>query len=254
MLDLIIISGASRGIGLNIAKDLSSISKTIIGIGSSAQINKVELPNKKCKYIPFLIDLCNYEGVERGISSIIRRIDPDPETIGIVLCGAAVGEYGGIFDNDLEHWNKLYQINVLGNLAIIKACEEDIKTGKTRIVFFSGGGAAGPFEFGGYALSKTAVVRAVENLGVEFEKNKYDASIIALAPGAVETDMLAKVKQHGGTVKTITDISEPTNFVRKFLTDEFDAKNLNGRFIHCRDIISNIDFNKKDILKLRRIE
>ncbi|MDA8150760.1 MAG: SDR family NAD(P)-dependent oxidoreductase [Nitrospiraceae bacterium] len=128
---------------------------------------------------------------------------------------------------------------------MVKSCAQYIDNGaKLRAVFFAGGGAAyGYPEFSGYALSKVAVVRSVENLAMELVSKGVDASVIALAPGAVATDMLSKVVAHGGVIKTRTDISEPTNFVRRFLSDEFDSKALNGRFLHVRDSIGEIDFS-----------
>ena len=191
----------------------------------------------------------------RKIKNILKNTQAN--SLGIVLCGAQLGEYGGLFDSDLNIWNETYKCNVLGNLAVIKACEDIIKSGvKTRIVFFSGGGAANSnnTEFSGYSLSKTAVVREVENLSVEFSKINKNASIIALAPGAVQTDMLSKVISCGGNIKTKTDIDEPTQFVFKFLNDEFQSQKMNGMFVHVRDDLSKIDFDNKELFKLRRIE
>jgi hypothetical protein len=68
--------------------------------------------------------------------------------------------------------------------------------------------------------------------------------------------MLKTVLEAGCEVRTRTDISEPVNFVRKFITDEFDSLSLNGMFLHVRDIIplhAQIE-GKKDLFKLRRIE
>ena len=252
MLDLIIVTGASRGIGANIAEDYSSICKNIVVIGSSGKIEEVEIPNAT----PIKIDLHNYSNVKYRVSRAVARFK-DVKSIGVVLCAAQLGKYGGLLQSNLKDWGDQYACNVLGNLAVIQACEPLIRQGaKLRVAFFSGGGAAyGYPEFSGYALSKVAVVRAVENLAMEFANLAYDASIIAVAPGAVATDMLAQVVYHGGTVKTYTDISEPTNFVRKFLTDEFDSKSLNGRFVHVRDNVTSVDFSiNPDLFKLRRIQ
>lgn len=255
MLDLVIVSGASKGIGLNIVKDLSIIANTIIGIGSSDKINNVELPSdRKSLFVPCRMDLTNYDDVEKSLGRIMSCFNPS--NLSIVLCGASIGEFGGLFASNLSEWNKLYKCNVLGNLAVIKACEKYIKTIKSRIVFMGGGGGAfGYTDFSGYALTKAATVRTVENIGMEFDVNKYDASIIALAPGAVDTDILTKILASGGTVRTRTSIEEPTNFVRKFLLDEFDSKNLNGRFVHVRDDMSiNLSDANPDLFKLRRIQ
>ena len=127
-----------------------------------------------------------------------------------------------------------------------------------RVAFFAGGGAAyGYPEFSGYALSKVATVRAAENIGLEFEQREINASIIAVAPGAVDTEMLATVIAYGGVVKTKTDISEPVSFVRRFLLDQIPSLELNGRFIHVRDDVSQIlDLakDKSDLFKLKLIQ
>ena len=150
-------------------------------------------------------------------------------------------------------------INLLGNISIIKAVSEVSNSkSRLRIVFFAGGGAAYAYpDFFGYSLSKAATVRAVENLGIMLKKITKDSSIIALAPGAVKTDMLSKVLKHGAFVKTVTDISEPVSFVDSFINDKIPSLEINGMFIHVRDELSKIrskkDFNQ-DIFKLRRVQ
>ena len=68
--------------------------------------------------------------------------------------------------------------------------------------------------------------------------------------------MLAKVIANGGMVKTKTDISEPVEFVRKFVFDEIPSRTLNGRFVHVRDDVNNLDFSVlgDDHFKLRRVQ
>ncbi len=257
MLDLLIISGASRGIGKSIAEKCFDICGKMIVIGSSDKIYDVKTTNTDCNVVRLMIDLIDHKNVYENIQCYITNMMPNIKSIGIVLCGAQLRAPGGLFDNhNLDDWNTLYQCNVLGNLAIIKGCEDAIKAGaKTKIAFFAGGGAAfGYPDFFGYSLSKVAVVRAAENLGMEFSAAGYNASVIAIAPGAVETDMLAKVIASGAEVRTKTDISEPTNFVYSFLCDEFPTKELNGKFLHVRDDIQSTNFSNKDIFNLRRIQ
>jgi len=253
MVDLLIISGASKGIGKSIAEKCFDICNTMIVIGSSDKINDIKTTNTDCKVIRLKINLIDHKNVYEKIKDLLK-VMPDIKSIGIVLCGAQIGEPGGLFDADLNDWDTLYQCNVLGNLSIVKGCESIIKSGvKTRIVFFGGGGAAFSYvDFSGYALSKVATVRAAENLAIEL--SQYNVSVISVAPGAVATDILDKVIAAGGEIRTRTDISEPTNFVYNFLTDTFPSKELNGKFLHVRDDIKSINFDNKDIFKLRRIQ
>jgi len=253
-LDLLIVSGATKGIGHKIALDLAPCSKSVLAIGSSLTAEGHEFSKNTIK---LRLDLEDYGDVE---GAIINLVDMSSMLkIGIVLCASQIGIHGGIFDSDLQGWNQLFKINVLGNLAILKAVINHMPSSSIlRVAFFAGGGAAYAYpEFSGYALSKVATVRAAENIGLEFEKKGINASIIAVAPGAVNTQMLATVLANGGSVKTKTDISEPVSFVRRFLLDQIPSRELNGRFIHVRDDVDQIldkSTNKSDLFKLRRIQ
>lgn len=258
MLDLIIITGAGSGIGANVAVSSVSICKTMIIIGSSNTIHDTK--NKiltKCNIIALQLDISDIDKVITSLENEISKLGKISK-IGIVLCAAQLGNYGGLFDSDLKEWNEIFRCNTLGNLSVVKACYKSLKSGSSvRAVFFAGGGAAyGYQEFSGYSISKVAVVRAVENLGIEFKVKSFDASVIALAPGAVSTKILEKVIANGGMIKTRTDISEPTHFVQRFITDNLNSHDLNGRFIHVRDEIEKINFQSEnnDLFKLRRVE
>jgi len=254
MLDLLIVTGAGRGIGASVADACASLSAAVALIGSSPKVvSKAEgIANSKA----LQIDIGNYDLVNETVSPWINR--DAPQTIGIALCAATLGEAGGIFNTELSDWDKTYRTNVLGNIAVLKSVVTKMHPGsKLRVVFFAGGGAAyGYPEFSGYSLSKVATVRAVENIAQEFHSRSLNAAIIALAPGAVSTDMLAKVVAHGGSVKTRTDISEPTNFVQRFLTDDMPCLKMSGRFIHVRDSVDvdHINALSDAHFKLRRVE
>ncbi len=256
MLDVVIVTGASRGIGASIASDARSYARTLVTIASSAMPASASSQSTgDVRWVA--IDLADAALAERRVNAELSRFLPI-RNIGLALCAAQIGHFGGLASADFDEWRRLFSVNVLGNLAVVKACFPAVEDGASlRGVFFAGGGAAyGYPEFSAYAVSKAATVRAVENLAMEMASKAWNAAVIALAPGAVETDMLATVLAHGGSVRTKTDISEPTAFVRRFLNDEFDAKSLNGRFLHVRDDIAGRDFTtvSDKLFKLRRIE
>jgi NAD(P)-dependent dehydrogenase (short-subunit alcohol dehydrogenase family) len=131
-------------------------------------------------------------------------------------------------------------------------------SGFGRIVLFAGGGSAYAYPtFPAYAITKTALVREVENIGVEMQ-DMTDFSAVILAPGAVDTDMLADVRAAGAEIRTLTAVSEPVGFVTSFLTAP-EARKLSGRFIHVRDVWREalVDHDKSLVdnhWKLRRVE
>lgn len=254
MIDLLIVTGGSKGIGKNIVINSSVSAKKVLAIGSSHSVNDVQ--DNEGNIFSIKKDISRIENNFEELSKFLN--EHKPSSIGVALCASKLGNFGGILEADFEDWENLYKTNVLGNLAILKNILNFAnKDSHIRVVFFGGGGAAyGYPEFSGYALSKVAVVRAVENIGIEFKKDYENASIVALAPGAVNTDMLAIVESHGAEIKTRTSINEPTNFVSNFILDKIPSIKLNGCFVHVRDDLEKYfqDELDEDQFKLRRTE
>lgn len=241
-MDIALITGHSQGLGHELAKQLQNDFEVI---GVSRHWAK----DLSCRQIA--VDISNYKNLVKQNQEPIEG----NAKINLILCAGILGKSGGILDSSLEDWESIIRTNLFGNLAIIQSIiPHMIKTQYGRIVFVAGGGAAYGYPlFSGYALSKVAIVREVENISIEMKDKIKDFSIIALAPGAMETNMLKQVRESGAEVKTVVDIQEPIDFIKNFLSMKSrKAKSLSGKFIHVRD---NLDGrNKKNKWLLRRIE
>lgn len=244
--DKIIITGASGGLGSELVKSWDG--KKIVKIGRSSD-SDIICDFKAPDALRTLMDYYLYD----------RKHIPK-ENISLVLCAADISDNPtnlfcpSKFFNPSDYTD-VYNTNVVSHLTIIRGLIPImIQAQYGRVVWLSGGGAAyGNPELFAYSLSKVAVVRAVENIAMELKDKIEDFSIIALAPGAMETEMLKKVRAAGGYVKTTVDIKEPVTFINNFLQMEKEqAKKLSGRFIHVKDDLRKIVDN--DLGKLRRTE
>ena len=259
MLDLLVITGASKGIGRSITTNLMDHAKKIVLISSSNSINNIKHKGIKSPKNFYVIqeDISNFDAVSKKIAALDLQINKCNK-VGLIFCASQLGSVGGIFKESISEIASIININTLGNLNIFQNVAKEINTQCVlRGIFFAGGGAAyGYPNFFGYSLSKVSIVRAVENISIEMKEIYKNSSVVALAPGAVATDMLSKVIASGGFVKTKTDISEPVNFVKSFLLDEIDSLNLNGCFLHVRDdFLKNIPSKlSENHFKLRRVE
>jgi benzil reductase ((S)-benzoin forming) len=253
MLTKLILIGASRGIGRCFVEQHYNISERILAIGSSHHIHDVKSLSDNIDILQ--LDISDLSALS---SNINLWLDSTPnhqaERIGIVCFASKLGDVGGLLDTDPALYLEVFKCNLISHLTAIKAVAAHVRIGDSlRVLMFGGGGAAyGYPDFFGYSLTKVATIRAVENLGIEFSRKNWDASVVALAPGAVDTDMLKRVVSAGGHVKTKTNINEPVGFVYKFLLDQINTASLNGRFLHVRDEIpEDID---GDLFMLRRMQ
>lgn len=258
-IDLALVTGAGRGIGRSIGQAIGAKGVHVVCISQSERCTATA-ESIKCNggsAEGMVLDISDLDRCERIVGDAVNRLQP--RRLGLVLAAAALGAPGGLIDGPaLGEWANIFRTNVLGNLAVFRACLPRMRATKFgRVVALAGGGAAYAYpEFSAYALSKAAMVRAIENADIEL-RGLGDFALVALAPGAVATDMLAKVQTAGGAVRTTASVDEAVGFVVEFFSR--DARGLSGRFVHVRDewekyLRVSADTLAPDHWKLRRIE
>ena len=255
--DLVVITGAGRGIGKAIAIEAAKTSFVLcISRSESAMETAQTVLNAGGNAAGLMVDIEDYQTAEAKEGEWLSN--SSFKRIAAVFAAAILGPQGPLMDSKIGDWDRAFKINVLGNLAVARALLPAQKLHRFgRLLFFAGGGAAYAYPmFPAYAASKTALVRIVENLHEDL-KDKGDFAVAILAPGAVETDMLASVRARGAEVRTTVDISEPTAFAREFIMSE--TCSFSGCFVHVRDSWPELLNSKralpgKDLWKLRRVE
>jgi NAD(P)-dependent dehydrogenase (short-subunit alcohol dehydrogenase family) len=235
MTDLCILTGAGGGIGRAVAVRLAELGVRMILVGRRAS-NEATLaamgPRASCAEL-FEMDL---EDCAAGFDRLRERVSrAGAVRPGLVLAASRLDDLSsaGPLERLRDH-ERVYRTNVVGNLAVLEAALPALLAARFgRIVMFAGGGAAYAFPlFPAYGLSKVATVRLVENLA-ESHPPGTGLSFVCLAPGAVETPMLAKVLAAGGKVRTRTAAAEAVGFIEAYLAS--DSMALSGRYVHVRD-------------------
>jgi NAD(P)-dependent dehydrogenase (short-subunit alcohol dehydrogenase family) len=256
--ELVIVTGAGRGIGKSIALDFGKRAAMVLCISRSENSTKTasEICEAGGNADALQVDLADFE--HAGKMAAAWLAGKSFQRIGVVLAAGSLGPSGTLSTTSLRDWELAFRSNVLGNLAVAQAVLPSMLESKFgRMVFFAGGGAAYAYPmFPAYAVSKTALVRAVENLHEDL-KDAGDFAVAILAPGAVDTDILASVRAHGGYVKTTVAMEEPVGFAREFICST--SIGFSGSFVHVRDDWAsylNTDKlpEKKELWKLRRVE
>jgi NAD(P)-dependent dehydrogenase (short-subunit alcohol dehydrogenase family) len=255
--DLVVVTGAGRGIGRAIALDAGRRSFVLcISQSERALQTAASIREAGGEAHGIALDLSDSHGSEAVVKEWL--LDTKFSRISAVFAAAVLGPQGKFIVSDLQDWERTFRVNLFGNLAIAHAILPiQVKNHFGRLLFFAGGGAAYAYPvFPAYGASKAALVRIVENLHEDLKDQGNFATAI-LAPGAVETDTLASVRASGAEVRTTVDIEEPVAFAREFICSE--TCNFSGRFVHVRDewkrhLNSDEQPRNADLWKLRRTE
>jgi len=117
----------------------------------------------------------------------------DYEIAGYVNCSGKQGRIAPITELDIEEFISIFNVNCFSSIFFTKYfLKRQNEKSITSVIHFSGGGAtsARPY-FSPYSLSKTALVRFVEN--VASEQNSRNFRINAIAPGVMPSQMQSEI-------------------------------------------------------------
>jgi NAD(P)-dependent dehydrogenase (short-subunit alcohol dehydrogenase family) len=204
-----IVTGASRGIGRNIADALEDAGYTVER-GSSAVAPITDRARLTC-------------WVE-GIVARHGRVDVLVNNAGVI--DAEVD----LFASEPEEWWHVQEVNVLGPyLMTWLVAPHMVASGGGRIVNVNSGAALHPGQVAsGYNVSKAALSRLTGSTHLA----GWDGGIRAFdfMPGVVRTDMTAGMAVHAGRTDW-TDPADVTDLVLALVSGRLDA--WSGRFVHA---------------------
>lgn len=195
-----IVTGASQGLGLAIAKAYVAAGANVLMCARDADL----LERARA-------EVAGLAGAGQTVAA--RRADVSSEAdvraladeaiarftrVHVLVNNAGVyGPMGSIEDVDWSDWTRAMEININGSVLPCRALLPHFKTHRYgKIVQISGGGATNPLpRITAYAASKAAIVRFAESLAVDVKEFGIDVN--AIAPGALNTRMMDQLLAAG---------------------------------------------------------
>jgi short-subunit dehydrogenase len=175
-----IITGASRGIGKELAKYYAKKGKVFAIARNEKKLNDLAKENENI--VPIMCDLSNIDEVRK-----LKFKDID-----LVICNAGISLPHAPDFTPYEEFEKLFKINFLSIHAILENIIPDMqKRKKGKIVFISSlaGIIASPTSLP-YSASKRAINSYAQSLRNMLAKDNI--KVINILPGFIKTDMTAK--------------------------------------------------------------
>ena len=175
-----VITGANRGIGLELCRRLSARGEEVIAACRKSSGELDGLGVRVEAGIDVAMEDCGAE--------LARRLDGAP--VDVLINNAGILERVGLDHLDFESIRRQFEINSLGPLRITSALLDNMASGSKIAIVSSLMGSMGDNDSGGsygYRMSKAAVNAAGVSLSLDLKSRGIAVAI--LHPGMVRTDM-----------------------------------------------------------------
>ena len=180
----VIITGTSRGIGIELAKFFSEAGHNVLALSrNAAPIQEMVLKN--CDAFP--CDITKASDIEK----VSAYIETHWTQVDILINNSGLLVNEPFSKISIDDFRRVYEVNVFGVAAITQVVVPFMKKAGHVVTISSVGGVQGSSKFPGlsaYSSSKGAVLTLSEVLAEEFKET--GPSFNALALGAVQTGML----------------------------------------------------------------
>jgi len=218
---IILITGASRGIGyaaaLNLAKQGAHIVATARTQGGLEDLDDaIKADGGLCTLVP--MDLKDYDAIDRlgaALNERFGRID------GLFANAGALGDITPVPHLTPKTWDNVFAVNTTANYRLIRSMDPLLRASDAgRALFVSTSVAQTPRAFwGAYGASKAALETFVSAYAQEVSVT--DLKVNLLNPGATRTAMRAKAMP-GEDPATLPAPEELAPLITEMLSPDYD--------------------------------
>ncbi len=203
----IIITGASRGIGFELAKLFAEEGHQVLALSR----NETPIAKLQHKNIhTFSFDICNTQDLKK----MTNYISSNWKQVDILINNAGKLLHKPFSEISTQDFEEVYKVNVFGVAEITRLVLPFLKSGSHVVTISSMGGIQGSIKFSGlaaYSSSKGAVITLSELWAEEYKESGIAFNVLAL--GAVQTEMLEEA--FPGYEAPLTAI-EMANYIKNF--------------------------------------
>ncbi|QNG20682.1 SDR family oxidoreductase [Rhodococcus triatomae] len=190
-----LVTGAGRGLGAAVARELAPTHDLLLGARTEQSLTDIvaELPGARALPVP----LTDHAAVAEAVASIDR--------LDVLVHNAGVAELGTVAESSVDQWRHTLEVNVIAVAELTRLLLPALRAAGGHVVLInSGAGLRANAGWGSYAASKFAL-RA---FGDALRAEEPQLRVTSIHPGRIDTDMQRAIVAHEG------DEYDPERFLR----------------------------------------
>ncbi|WP_454199890.1 SDR family oxidoreductase [Nocardia sp. Marseille-Q1738] len=175
-----LITGASRGLGAAIARELAPTHDLLLGARSAQALRGIlaELPGAE----GWPVELTDYPAVAAAAAPIQR--------LNVLVHNAGIADLGTIADSTVEQWRNTLEANLIAVAELTRLLLPALRAGNGHVVLInSGAGLRANAGWASYAASKFGLRAFGDALRLE----EPGLRVTSIHPGRIDTDMQREI-------------------------------------------------------------
>jgi len=185
-----VVTGGTRGIGEAISLELKAQGMTVAAVYAGND-ERAQAFTARTGIAAYKWDVADYDACQAGCAQVAADLGP----IEVLVNNAGITRDATIMKMDYEMWREVIEVNLGGCFNMAKATFPIMRErGFGRIVNIGSiNGQGGQYGQVNYAAAKSGIHGFTKALALEGAK--FGVTVNALAPGYIDTDMVAAVPQ-----------------------------------------------------------
>ncbi|WP_330233611.1 SDR family oxidoreductase [Nocardia sp. NBC_00508] len=175
-----LITGASRGLGAAIARELAPTHDLLLGARSTESLRGIlaELPDAK----GWPVELTDYPAVAAATAPI--------QQLNVLVHNAGIADLGTVAGSTVEQWRNTLEANLIAVAELTRLLLPALRAGNGHVVLInSGAGLRANVGWASYAASKFGLRAFGDALRLE----EPDLRVTSIHPGRIDTDMQREI-------------------------------------------------------------